>query len=90
MIVQIGSLIGGQIYRSWDSPYYHVGNSVGLAFCVATLVVMVAQRQILVHLNKKKEQKWSAMSAEEQQTYQNDTEQREKDGNKRLDFRFVY
>lgn len=90
VIVQIGSLIGSQIYRSWDSPYYHVGNSVILAICVLALVAILTARQVLVLLNKKKERQWQAMSAEERVEYQNDTQAREKDGNKRLDFRFVY
>lgn len=90
VIVQVGSLIGSQIYRSWDSPYYHTGNSVLLAICVLSLLAILAQRQVLVYLNKKKERQWAAMSPEERMTYQNDTELRERDGNRRLDFRFVY
>lgn len=90
VVVQIGSLIGSQIYRSWDGPYYHVGNSVLLALCVLSLAAIFGQRQVLVHLNKKKERRWQTMSAEEKAAYQNDTEAREQDGNRRLDFRFVY
>lgn len=90
VIVQVGSLVGSQIYRSWDSPYYHVGNSVLLALCVLSLVSILAQRQWLIRLNRKKEREWDAMSAEERVAYQNDSEAREKDGNRRLDFRFVY
>lgn len=90
VIVQVGSLIGSQIYRSWDGPYYHVGNSVLLALCVLSLVAIAGQRQVLVYLNKKKERQWAALSPEERIAYQNDTEAREAEGNKRLDFRFVY
>lgn len=90
VIVQVGSLVGSQIYRSWDGPYYHVGNSVLLAICVLSLVAIAGQRQVLVHLNKRKEQRWEVMSAEERTAYQSDTVAREKEGNKRLDFRFVY
>lgn len=90
VIVQVGSLVGSQIYRSWDAPYYHVGNSVLLAICVLSLVAILAQRQVLVALNGKKERRWAAMSAEERVAYQADATAREKDGNRRLDFRFVY
>lgn len=90
VVVQIGSLVGSQIYRSWDAPYYHVGNSVLLALCAVSVAAILAQRQWLVHLNKRKERTWAAMSAEERLAYQSDTEARERDGNKRLDFRFVY
>jgi len=89
VIVQIGSLIGSQIYRKYDAPYYKQGNKVCIAICALALVTMVVQRQVLVRLNKKKEQKWAAMTAEEKAVYQSDLEAREKDGNKRLDFRFV-
>ncbi|KAI1344198.1 major facilitator superfamily domain-containing protein [Xylariaceae sp. FL0016] len=90
VIVQIGSLIGSQIYRSWDSPYYKSGNKVCISIVALSLVTFVAQRQWLIHLNKKKEKVWGSMTAEEKLIYQNDKEARELDGNKRLDFRFQY
>ena len=88
--MQIGSLIGSQIYRSWDIPYYKTGNKVLISICALSLVTFLAQRQYLIHLNKKKEQAWNAMSSEEKSAYQDDQEAREKEGNKRLDFRFQY
>ncbi|KAK8008817.1 hypothetical protein PG991_011368 [Apiospora marii] len=90
VIVQIGSLIGSQIYRTWDKPYYKTGNKVLVSICALSLVTFLAQRQYLVHLNKKKEKVWNAMSSEERAAYQADQEAREKEGNKRLDFRFQY
>lgn len=44
----------------------------------------------MIILNKRKEKVWAVMSVEEKNAYQNDAEVREKDGNKRLDFRFKY
>lgn len=90
VIVQFGSLTGSQIYRAYDAPYYKQGNAVLLAICGLSLLTFVAQRQYLVYLNKKKEAQWSAMTAQEQTTYQEDKDARELDGNKRLDFRFLY
>lgn len=90
VIVQIGSLIGSQIYRSYDSPYYKQGNAVLLSICALTLVVFVVQRQVLVRLNKNKAAVWDTMTAEQKLVYQEDTVAREKEGNRRLDFRFVY
>lgn len=90
VIVQIGSLIGSQIYRKYDAPYYKTGNKVLISICALSLVTFVVQRQYLIILNKRKEKAWEAMSAEERHDYQNDVEAREKDGNKRLDFRFQY
>jgi hypothetical protein len=89
VIVQVGSLIGSQIYRKYDGPYYKQGNSVCVALCALALVTMVVQRQVLVYLNKKKTEKWQAMTTEEKALYQSDHEARERDGNKRLDFRFA-
>jgi hypothetical protein len=90
VIVQVGSVISSQIYRADDSPYYYRGNKVLISICVLSLVVFVAQREFLRYLNRQKERKWSAMSAEEKVLYQSDQEAREKEGNKRLDFRFKY
>ncbi|OJJ74579.1 hypothetical protein ASPBRDRAFT_193294 [Aspergillus brasiliensis CBS 101740] len=90
VIVQIGSIISSQIYRSSDSPYYYTGNKVLIALCVLSLVVFVAQREFLRHLNRQKERKWQAMTPEERVLYQSDRDAREREGNKRLDFRFKY
>jgi hypothetical protein len=105
VIVQIGSVISSrksryppleteltktEIYRSYDSPYYYQGNKVLISICSLALVVFVVQREYLRHLNRLKERKWEAMSPEERIEYQADLAQREKDGNKRLDFRFKY
>ena len=90
VIVQIGSLIGSQIYRSYDSPYYHRGNKVLIAICALSLATFLVQRAYLAILNNRKEKVWQAMTVEERSTYQNDQDAREVDGNKRLDFRFKY
>ncbi|KAH8594418.1 major facilitator superfamily transporter [Bisporella sp. PMI_857] len=90
VIVQIGSLIGSQIYRKYDSPYYKQGNKVLISICALSLIVFVVQRYYLIILNNRKEKIWESMSAEERNVYQNDIEAREKDGNKRLDFRHKY
>jgi hypothetical protein len=90
VIVQVGSLIGSQIYRADDAPYYHRGNTVLLTICVLTLLVVLIQREFLRHLNRKKDVAWRAMTVEQQAAYQNDVTAREMDGNKRLDFRFSY
>lgn len=90
VIVQVGSLVGSQIYRSWDSPYYKVGNKVCISIAVLSLAAFVGQRQFLVYLNGQKERVWRTMNEEERQAYQLDQVAREKDGNKRLDFRYQY
>ncbi|OAK93412.1 MFS general substrate transporter [Phaeosphaeriaceae sp. SRC1lsM3a] len=89
VIVQIGSLISSQIYRKYDGPYYKQGNKILVSICALSLVTFIVQRQVLVHLNKKKQQKWEQMTSEEKAVYQADVIAREQDGNKRLDFRFA-
>lgn len=90
VIVQIGSLIGSQIYRRTDGPYYKTGNTVLVALCALSIVTFIIQRQWLQMLNKRKEKVWEAMSSDERSIYQNDIAAREKEGNQRLDFRFKY
>ena len=90
VIVQIGSLIGSQIYRADDAPYYYRGNKVLISICALSLVVMLGQRWWLILLNKRKERVWERMDERERVRYQEDIAQRERDGNKRLDFRFKY
>lgn len=79
-----------EIYRDNDSPYYYTGDKVLIALCVLSMVAFVVQRQYLWLLNRQKEKAWNAMSPEERVLYQSDQEAREKEGNKRLDFRFKY
>lgn len=90
VIVQIGSLTGSQIYRAKDAPYYHRGNKVLISFCVGALATLVGQNLWLRTLNKRKAKIWEGMSEPERARYQADTAAREADGNKRLDFKFVY
>ncbi|KAI4801380.1 putative MFS transporter [Aureobasidium sp. EXF-8845] len=90
VIVQVGSVVSSQIYRKDDAPYYYRANKVLVAICALSLITFVAQREYLRHLNRRKEREWSAMTKEEQLAYVSDQAEREKDGNKRLDFRFQY
>ena len=90
VIVQIGSLIGSQIYRADDAPYYYRGNKVLISICALALTVMLGQRWWLMTLNRRKERIWSSMNEQERKMYQDDIAEREKDGNKRLEFRFRY
>lgn len=79
-----------EIYRADDSPYYYRGNKVLISICALTLVTFVVQREYLRYLNRRKKTVWDSMTVEERLSYQDDREKREKDGNKRLDFRFKY
>lgn len=85
-----GSVTSSQIYRKWDAPYYKNGNKVLISILCLSVVAFIAQRFWLIHLNKKKIEQWEQMTPEQKLEYQTDKEQREIDGNKRLDFRFAY
>lgn len=82
-------MIGSQIYRKWDAPYYKVGNTVCISILSLAVIAIFVQRQWLIKLNKKKRQQWDELTSEQQMAYQMDTEAREKEGNKRIDFRFA-
>lgn len=90
VIVQVGSLIGSQIYRAWDAPYYKNGNKVCIAILALAITTFIVQRQWIIHLNNKKKREWEALTPEQQVEYQTDNVAREKDGNKRLDFLYQY
>ncbi|EAU34147.1 conserved hypothetical protein [Aspergillus terreus NIH2624] len=90
VVVQIGAVIASQIYRKYDAPYYYTGNKVLISICALALVTFLVQREALRYMNRQKEKKWGAMSPEERLVYQADQTAREKEGNKRLDFRFKY
>jgi hypothetical protein len=51
---------------------------------------MLAQRWWLSVLNRRKEKAWERMSEAERVRYQEDIRSRERDGNRRLEFRFKY
>ncbi|KFY56718.1 hypothetical protein V497_06055 [Pseudogymnoascus sp. VKM F-4516 (FW-969)] len=77
VIVQVGSLIGSQIYRKYDSPYYKQGNKVLISICALALLTFVAQRLYLQTLNKRKAAVWDEMTVEERSIYQADATARE-------------
>ena len=79
-----------ELYRADDQPFYHRGNKILVSICALSLVVFLSQREYLRWLNKRKARAWDTMSSEERVAYQADQIEREKDGNKRLDFRFQY
>lgn len=90
VVVQIGSLISSQLFRADDAPYYHRGNKVLISLCVASIATFIGQNLFLRYLNRKKEKVWDSMSEADKAHYQADKGAREIEGNKRLDFRFVY
>ena len=87
MCCQISSIIGSNVYRADDAPYYYRGNKVLLGVVALNITMYTLTKFYYVYKNKRREQIWSAMSPEEQQAYLDGTK---KKGNKRLDFRFAH
>lgn len=87
MCVQASNVIGINIYRKDDAPYYFRGNSVLIGIAVYNIVLMVAAKWFYVNVNKKRAAKWDSMSREDREHYLATTTDK---GNKRLDFRFAH
>lgn len=79
-----------EIYRAEDAPYYFRGNKVLISICALSLVTFIVQREVLRMFNRRKERVWKSITVEERAAYQADKELREREGNRRLDFRFKY
>ncbi|KAJ8130194.1 hypothetical protein O1611_g3436 [Lasiodiplodia mahajangana] len=87
IFVQASAIVGSNIYREDDAPYYHRGNKQLLAILGANVVIYLLTKVYYVYRNRQRDRKWNAMSAEEQLEYLSSTTD---EGNKRLDFRFKH
>ncbi|KAK3498888.1 major facilitator superfamily domain-containing protein [Neurospora hispaniola] len=87
MFVQDGNIIYDNIYREDDKPLYKRGNKVLLAMVCLNIVLFYLTKAFYVWRNKAKEEKWKAMTSEEQRDYVLTTLD---EGPKRLDFRFAH
>ena len=87
MCVQASNVIGINIYRTKDEPYYFTGNKVLIGIACYNLLLLVATKFFYVTINKRGAAKWDAMSKEEKEYYLIHTNDK---GNKRLDFRFSH
>ena len=90
VIVQMGIVIGSQIYRADDQPYCYRGNKVCISICCLVLVTILAQRFWLMLPNKRKERVWQAMGLDEREECQKDVKIREIEGNRRLEFSYRF
>ncbi|CAI7661381.1 unnamed protein product [Penicillium bialowiezense] len=87
MICQAGSIIASNIYRADDKPYYRRGNKILLALVAWNVVMTIFIKAYYIRRNKKREETWDSMSAEQKDHYLATTKD---EGNKRLDFRFAH
>ncbi|KAI5970193.1 hypothetical protein CANMA_000804 [Candida margitis] len=87
MFVQLGGIIGNNIYREDDKPLYKRGNMQLFAITLTLIPVLLLVKAYYVWRNKSRDKIWSTMTEEEQQTYRETTKD---EANKRLDFRFEH
>ncbi|PWZ02404.1 MFS general substrate transporter [Testicularia cyperi] len=87
MHVQAAGLIGSNIYRSHDAPYYRRGNRILIGIMVANGFLFLLAKAYYVLRNRSKAKKWNALSIHEKETYLATTKD---EGNRRLDFRFLH
>ncbi|RAK73474.1 allantoate permease [Aspergillus fijiensis CBS 313.89] len=87
MFVQVGGIIGNNIYRTDDKPKYRRGNSVLLGINVLAIVLFLLTKVYYTLRNKHRDKVWNAMTEEQRQHYINTTTET---GSKRLDFRFAH
>ncbi|KAJ5692210.1 transporter [Penicillium macrosclerotiorum] len=87
MMVQVSNIIGNNIYRENDKPYYRTGNKVLIAIAAYSLVMFIVAKFYYVWRNKQNAAVWDNMSSEERERYVAENQHL---GNKRVDFRFLH
>uniref|UniRef100_A0A060TB79 ARAD1B06138p n=1 Tax=Blastobotrys adeninivorans TaxID=409370 RepID=A0A060TB79_BLAAD len=87
MFSQSGGIIAANIYRADDAPYYHRGNVTLLAIAIAALAAIGLAKIYYVTVNKRRENRWNAMTPEERIHYIKTTRDT---GSSRLDFRYTH
>ncbi|KAJ3049956.1 hypothetical protein HK097_009063 [Rhizophlyctis rosea] len=87
MTVQVGSILGQNIYREDDKPFYHRGNRILVGIAAFNFFNYILIRTYYIKRNAWKQRRWDTMTPEEQVQYLKTTTDT---GNKRLDFRFAY
>lgn len=85
MTVQIGNIGAYNIYREDDKPMYYRGNTQLFILSVVMIPLLFGVKGYYIWRNKQRDEKWNAMTPEEQEEYVRTTTD---EGNKRLDFRF--
>ncbi|EGW31268.1 uncharacterized protein SPAPADRAFT_154163 [Spathaspora passalidarum NRRL Y-27907] len=87
MFVQLGGVVGSNIYRQDDLPLYHRGNMQLFWITFALIPVLGLTKYYYYWRNKSKSRVWNSMSPEEQEIYRKTTND---EGARRLDFIFVH
>ncbi|KAL9052608.1 MAG: hypothetical protein Q9162_005298 [Coniocarpon cinnabarinum] len=69
MSVQASNIIGSQIYRNNDKPYYRKGNIALLVLTAWNICALVSTKFFYVSVNSRRERVWNDMSKEEKEHY---------------------
>lgn len=87
MFNQAAGIIASNIYRDDDKPLYHRGNVdlIGCAF--GSIGACLAARYYYIWRNKQNKKKWDSLTQQEQEQYLATTKH---EGNKRINFQFIY
>ncbi|KAI5970194.1 hypothetical protein CANMA_000805 [Candida margitis] len=85
MFVQVGDVIGNNIYRQDDKPLYKRGNMQLFVITLILIPVLLLTKMYFMWRNQSRDRIWNAMTEEEKHTYRLTTKD---EANKRLDFRF--
>ncbi|KAI9149129.1 major facilitator superfamily transporter [Paramyrothecium foliicola] len=87
MFVQTGNIVASNIYREDDRPLYKRGNKILLGITCWNIIQFYLVKLFYIWRNRLREEKWNAMTPEEQEDYMLSTKD---EGMKRLDFRFSH
>ncbi|KAG7666024.1 uncharacterized protein J8A68_000454 [[Candida] subhashii] len=87
MFVQLGSVIGMNIYRTDDVPLYHRGNMQLFVITAALIPLLILTKYYYVYQNKRRDGIWNSMTEDQKDYYRKNTTD---EGNNRLDFRFSH
>ncbi|KAK9471889.1 major facilitator superfamily domain-containing protein [Dipodascopsis tothii] len=87
IFVQCGKIAGSNIYQAKDKPLYRTGNKALIGIAVAVIVVSLATRAWFGVSNKRRANKWAALTEDEKSNYIASRSMLE---NGRIDFQLHY
>ncbi|PWN20871.1 MFS general substrate transporter [Microstroma glucosiphilum] len=87
MLVQVSTIIGANVYQESDKPLYKKGNLAMTILAACNCALYVFTFYYYRWRNSSRDNKWSAMTKEQQVRYLQTTKD---EGNRRLDWRFAY
>ncbi|KAL2847219.1 major facilitator superfamily domain-containing protein [Aspergillus pseudoustus] len=87
MSVQMGNVIGNNVFRADDAPTYKRGFSVLLGLNLLGIGLFLATKVYYIKRNQYRDRVWARMTEEQREDYMKNSPDT---GSKRLDFRFAH